>query len=67
MNQNVAEILKETTNWDVPNHTYLLNEAGKALGYVPEGTDEIQWFGAPRAFSKRYRKFKKLHECKAKN
>ena len=64
MNSEVKEILKETTNWDVPNHTYLLNDAGKLLGYVPEGLDDIQWFEAPRMFSKRYRKFKKLHECK---
>lgn len=60
MNMEVAEILQETTNWDVPNNTYVLNSDGKLLGYAPEGQDEIQWFDAPRMFSKRYRKFRKI-------
>lgn len=57
---NVAEILKETTNWDVPNHTYLLDEKGKLIGYVKPDEDDINWLKTPMNFSKRFRKFKKL-------
>jgi len=37
--------LKEITKWDktelnVPNHTYIINDAGHLVGYVKTGTKE---------------------------
>lgn len=55
--------LRETTVWDMdyqPNHTYFLNEAGKATAYIKKGTDVIIYFNEPRSFSKTRRKFEKV-------
>jgi len=59
------EYLKETTDdWKaecyIPNHTYLLNKAGKCVAYIREGTDELHVFNKALSFDKRKRKFKKL-------
>lgn len=56
----VAEIIQEKTDWDVPNHTYMLDEKGKLIAYSHEGSDEVIWLKTPMTFSKRFRKFKKL-------
>ena len=55
------KILKETTKWDVPNHTYILNDAGDLEAYVIAGTGEYHEFKKPlKAFSKSKRTFKEL-------
>jgi hypothetical protein len=57
--------LKETTKWNesytVPNHTYILNEAGNLEAYVIAGTGEYHEFKKPlKAFSKSRRTFKEV-------
>ena len=57
--------LKETTKWDesytVPNHTYILNDAGALKAYVVDGTGEYHEFKKPlTAFSKSRRTFKEV-------
>jgi len=55
------KILKETTNWKFPNHTYYLNdEQDKVLGIKQEGTNEVQMFKQPLRFQKRNRTFIEL-------
>lgn len=56
----VAEIIQEKTDWDVPNHTYMLDDKGKLIAYTKAGEDEVIWLETPMTFSKRFRKFKKL-------
>lgn len=56
------EVLKEVTEWEdnTRNHTYLVDTVkDKALAYRKD-SGEIQVFGKPMTFSKRYRKFKKV-------
>ena len=53
------EVILETTDWDTPNHTYVLNDAGKLVGYRTAG-GEIRVSKKPIRFEKRYRKFKKV-------
>lgn len=58
-------ILKEITEWngldyDVPNHTYAINAAGKMVAYRKTGTDVWIVSEKPRMFDRRYRKFKTL-------
>ena len=55
------EILKEITAWEdnTPNHTYVLNDGGKAVAYR-KASGEIQVFAKPIRFEKRYRKFEKV-------
>ena len=55
-----AEILKEVTEWEWPNHTYLVSAGGKLLAYVKEGTKEAIKLSGNIAFDKRYRKFVKV-------
>lgn len=50
--------LKEITDWDVPNHTYYLNEAGKCIAFKRENTDVVKYFKNPIMFSRKLRKFK---------
>ena len=57
--------LKETTKWNepytVPNHTYILNEAGALKAYVIDGTGEYHEFKKPlKTFSKSRRTFKEV-------
>ena len=55
--------LKETTKWDsnIPNHTYILNEAGQLKAYVIAGTGEYHEFKKPLTeFSKSRRTFKEV-------
>jgi len=57
--------LKETTKWDkvdhfkIPEHTYILNEAGALKAYIIAGTGEYHEFKKPlKTFSKSKRTFK---------
>lgn len=56
------QILKEITEWEIPtpNHVYAVNDAGKLVAYMREGTNEWLLFEKPRMFDRRYRKFIKL-------
>ena len=54
--------LKEITDWSdskvsVPNHTYIVNDAGHLAGYIKTGTKEEMIFNSPmKQFSKSRRK-----------
>ena len=58
--------LKEITLWDktelrVPNHTYIINDAGHLVGYIQTGTKEEIIFSKPfKQFEKTRRKFVEL-------
>jgi hypothetical protein len=53
--------LQEVTDWDMPNHTYILNAAGHCVGYVKRNTTDVIMFNNPlKQFSKSRRKFKKV-------
>ena len=57
--------LKEITVWDedyeVPNHTYILNDDENLIAYVIKGTGEYVEFKKPiKAFSKSRRKFEEV-------
>ena len=56
--------LKEVTGtadgFRYPENVYILNEAGKLQGYIPEGENVIQWYKKPLAFYKSRRKFQKV-------
>jgi hypothetical protein len=55
--------IKEITDWSdskvaVPNHTYIVNDAGHLLGYIKTKTKEEIRFKSPmKQFSKSRRKF----------
>lgn len=53
----------ETTKWadgkDVYNHVYLL-DGNQVLAYIPHGTRDIRYLGAPRRFDPRGRTFQEL-------
>jgi len=52
---------QEVTDWEWPNHTYILNPAGHCVAYVKQGTSEVIEFKNPlKQFSKSRRKFKKV-------
>lgn len=55
------EALKEITKWDtegkIPNHTYLINDAGKMVAYRDTITKTVRFFDKPLSFDRRYRKF----------
>ena len=53
------EVILETTDWDTPNHTYVLNDAGKLAGYR-KASGEIVVSKRPLMFDKKRRKFKKV-------
>jgi hypothetical protein len=55
--------LKEITEWDndIPNHTYIVNDAGHLVGYIKTGTKEEIIFKSPmKQFSKSRRNFIQL-------
>lgn len=52
------EILRETTEWDFPNHTYLVNEKNQLVAF--QNGFGIQVLKKPINFDKRYRKFVKV-------
>lgn len=55
--------LKEITDWSeskttVPNHTYIVDDAGHLVGFIKTGTKEEIIFKKPlKQFSKSRRKF----------
>lgn len=57
----MMEVIREITEWadNTPNHTYVLNDAGKLVGYR-KASGEIVVSKKPIMFEKRYRKFKKV-------
>lgn len=59
------KVLQETTVWDLdfqPNHIYLVEDgrAGRALGYIKKGTEEVIRFSKPMPFDRKHRTFKEL-------
>ena len=54
----MMQILKEVTEWDWPNHTYLLDNKGYLIAYVKEGQEELNRLSR-LPFSKTGRKFVK--------
>lgn len=56
----MIQVLKEVTDWDVPNHTYYVNQKSKLVAYIKEGTEELIKLDVPLSFSKTHRRFKKL-------
>jgi len=56
------EVLQEVTDWEYPNHTYLLDkEKGWLVGYRSVASGEIKIYKQPmKQFSKARRKFKKV-------
>lgn len=57
-----TEAVQEVTDWEYPNHTYLLDKSkGWLLGYRNVLTGEIKIYSKPmKQFSKSRRKFKKV-------
>ena len=52
---------QEVTEWDIPNHTYLLNNnKDKMIGYVPRSTGKLELFKVTMPFSTTRRKFKQV-------
>lgn len=51
-------LYRETTDWDTPNHTYLLDDSKQYMhGYIKLGAADVQMFKAPIRFSTRGRSF----------
>ena len=59
----MMQILKEVTDWQWPNHTYLLDKKGYLIAYIKEGQDEINKVSR-LPFSKTGRKFVKATDEK---
>lgn len=54
---------RETTEWAVPNHTYLLTtDKSKMYGYIKRGTDQAETFKKPYNFDSRGRTFVEVKE-----
>jgi hypothetical protein len=57
------KFFKETTNWAVPNHVYLLStDKSKMYGYIRRGTDVAETFKKPYRFDVRGRSFVEVKE-----
>jgi hypothetical protein len=55
------KILKEITDWDVPNHTYFSNDSkDKIYAYVKSSGGEVQRFKVPMKFKTTGRKFREV-------
>lgn len=55
------QYLKEVTDWNMPSHTYIVDDRGWLVGYIREYADEILWFKTPKkSWSKSRRKFKNV-------
>ena len=50
------QVIRETTDWDIPNHTYYINRAEKMVAYISR-TGEKKVFKKPLSFSRSGRKF----------
>ena len=54
---------RETTDWAVPNHVYLLStDKSKMYGYIRRGTDVSETFKKPYRFDARGRTFVEVKE-----
>lgn len=51
-----VQVIKEITDWDIPNHTYYINSAEKMVGYTSVSGDS-KVFKKPLSFSRTGRKF----------
>ena len=52
---------KEVTDWEFPNHTYVLDNKGWLIAYIKQGTTDLIHFSTPmKQFSKTRRKFIKI-------
>ena len=58
----MIRILKETTDWPYPNHTYFVKNNTKLVAYRIEGTKRKIHLKKPLLFSKSRRTFKVLGE-----
>jgi len=57
------KFFKETTEWDTPNHIYLLStDKSKMYGYIKRGTEEAITFKKPYRFDQRGRRFVEVAE-----
>ena len=57
------KFFKETTQWAVPNHVYLLStDKSKMYGYIKRGTDGAVTFKKPYRFDARGRTFLEVKE-----
>jgi hypothetical protein len=57
------KFFRETTQWKIPNHIYLLStDKSKMYGYVRRGTDQAETFKKPYRFDARYRTFVEVKE-----
>jgi hypothetical protein len=51
-------LYRETTDWDTPNHTYLLDDSKQYMhGYIKLGAADVEMFKSPIRFSTRGRSF----------
>lgn len=49
---------RETTDWDTPNHTYLLDDSKQYMhGYIQQGRADTEMFKSPIRFDTRGRTF----------
>jgi len=59
----MPQILRETSTWNSdfqsPNHTYLLSDSGKIIAYAPWHGDEVVVLKSQMRIDKRYRTFAK--------
>lgn len=54
------QVLQETTDWDTPNHTYLL-DGSRLIAYIKQGTSDPIYLKKPiKGFDQRRRKFIEL-------
>ena len=54
---------RETTDWNTPNHVYLLNDTKQYMhGYIQLGTADVKMFKAPIRFDTRGRSFQFVSE-----
>jgi hypothetical protein len=55
--------MQEITEWDVPNHIYLVSDSkSRLLGYIKSGESEVIMLPVPTSFSTSRRKFKILEK-----
>ena len=51
-------LVRETTDWTTPNHTYLLDDSRQYMhGYIKRGRADVEMFKSPIRFSTRGRTF----------
>jgi hypothetical protein len=54
-------LLQETTDWDTPNHIYIVTEKkDRLVGYFKKGSAVPEMFKKPLRFETRRRTFKRI-------